>query len=215
MTNSHFDPRDCKDIGYLTAPLDYNGEIPDYTINGDNVKTYAIYMNASGYAPAYVLANSYDDNEFLGWYDGNANLLSTSNALEEREISEMPKGTSVFAKFSERQNTSDERYTIKISSRSNMVGSPGFIGFESGKLQRADQEIVVDDGTMVTIYAEGNMGNDDSDFGEEPWWYYIKGFYENNIALKTFNDINKVTAQYTFTARSNRTIYVDFIYYKR
>lgn len=215
LTNSHFDPRDCKDIGYLTAPLDYNGEIPDYTINGDNVKTYAIYMNASGYAPAYVLANSYDDNEFLGWYDGNANLLSTSNALEEREILEMPKGTSVFAKFSERQNTSDERYTIKISSRSNMVGSPGFIGFESGKLQRADQEIVVDDGTMVTIYAEGNMGNDDSDFGEEPWWYYIKGFYENNIALKTFNDINKVTAQYTFTARSNRTIYVDFVYHKR
>lgn len=219
LMNEHSDERDCINIGFLTAPFDYEGEIPDYTINHiDGVKTYAIYRPADSlYPPTYIQANSYSDNEFLGWYDNNKKLYSKDPQLSDFEIDQnFAYGEHIYAAFTNRPSSSDERYTIKISSRNNMAGSPGFIGFESGKLQRADQEIVVEDGTIVTVYAEGDMGNDDSDFGEQPWWYYIKGFYaENNTALKTFNDINKVTAQYTFTVRSNRTIYVDFIYHKR
>lgn len=217
LTNSHFDPRDCSDIGYLTAPLDYNGEIPDYTINSDNVKTYAIYKDASGYAPVYVQANSYSDNEFLGWYDGNANLLSTYSSLEETEISEMQKGTSIFAKFSERQSTSDESYTINVVARSwdgSWHLSPnGFVGFDSNYTKTT---IIAKHGDTVTVYAEGKTGNDDSDYGTEPWWYYVKGFYTpSHSALLTFNDVDKYVAQYTFEAKMNQDIYVEFVYYKR
>lgn len=217
LTNSHFDPRDCSDIGYLTAPLDYNGEIPDYTINSDNVKTYAIYKDASGYAPVYVQANSYSDNEFLGWYDGNANLLSTFSSLEEREISEMQKGTSIFAKFSERQSTSDESYTINVVARSwdgSWHFSPnGFVGFDSNYTKTT---IIAKHGDTITVYAEGKTGNDDSDYGTEPWWYYVKGFYTpSHSALLTFNDVDKYVAQYTFEAKMNQDIYVEFVYYKR
>lgn len=219
LMNEHLDERDCANIGFLTAPFNYNGEIPDYVIdNTEGVKTYTIYRaEGDAYPPTFIQANSYSDNKFLGWYRQNKDLYSIDNQLTDMEMDrELEFGEHIYAAFSNRQNTSDKKYTIKISSRSNTAGSGGVIGFESGKLQRASQEITVNEGTTITIYAEGDRGNNDSDYGQQPWWYYIKGFYTgNNTALKTYNDINKTTAQYTFTVRSNRTIYIDFVYHKR
>lgn len=216
--NEHMDERDCINIGYITAPLEYNDELPDYTVDEvDGVKTYAIYRQPNGYPPTFVVANSYSDNEFLGWYDKNQNLYSTNKELSDREMDlDFQKGDHIYAAFTLRKVPSDKKYTIQINSRSDNGLLGGLIGFAPGNLQSVKQTIVVNDGDKVTIYAEGRSGNNDSDFGEQPWWYYIKGIYlENSTPLQTYNDINKMTAQYSFIARSNRTIFIDFVYHKR
>lgn len=77
--------------------------------------------------------------------------------------------------------------------------------------------LTVNYGETVTVYAKGDEGNHDSDYGTESWWYYIKGFYNSDhVIYKASNgDINTTNDTYTFKATENRTIYVDFIYYKR
>lgn len=220
LMNDHLDERNCTNIGFLTAPLDYEGEIPDYTINdADGVKTYAIYRPAGSiYPPTYIQANSYSDNKFLGWYDQNKDLYSTYKELDDREIAENFKsGNHIYAVFTTRQNTSDESYTINVYARtwdgSWSTTANGSVGFDSSYSKTT---IIAEHGTSVTIYAEGKQGNYDSDWGTEPWWYYIKGFYTpSHSALQVFNDVDKLTAQYTFKATSNRDIYVEFVYYRR
>ena len=219
LLNEHLDERDCLDIGYLTAPLDYAGEIPDYTINDDGVKTYAIYRpSGSLYPPVYIRANSYSDNKFLGWYDQDKNLYSTDPELSDREMEEnFNAGNHIYAAFTARPNTSDESYTINVYARTwdgswdaNVKGS---VGFDSNYSKTT---IVAKHGTSVTIYAEGEQGNYDSDYGTAAWWYYIKGFYTSSHSpLQVFNDVEKLTAQYTFKATSNKDIYVEFVYYRR
>lgn len=220
LMNDHLDERDCANIGFLTAPLDYEGEIPDYTINdADGVKTYAIYRPVGSiYPPVYIQANSYSDNKFLGWYDQNKDLYSTNKELDEREIAEnFESGNHIYAVFTTRQNTSDESYTINVYARtwdgSWSTTANGSVGFDPSYSKTT---IIAEHGTSVTIYAEGKQGNYDSDWGNEPWWYYIKGFYTpSHSALQVFNDVDKLTAQYTFKATSNRDIYVEFVYYRR
>jgi len=92
----------------------------------------------------------------------------------------------------------------------------GMVGFSPNPTLITDN-LTVNYGETVTVYAKGDEGNHDSDYGTESWWYYIKGFYNSDhVIYKASNgDINTTNDTYTFKATENRTIYVDFIYYKR
>lgn len=66
--------RECYNIGYITAPWDYEGEIPTYTIDErTGIKTYKVYGDP--YPPLTIEANSHSDNKFLGWYDEDGVLF--------------------------------------------------------------------------------------------------------------------------------------------
>lgn len=70
-------------------------------------------------------------------------------------------------------------------------------------------------GTRVTVYGLGRNGNDDSDWQNAPWWYYVNGFYTAGGTKLIGFDFNHVSASYTFTVTKNMDIYADFVYYKR
>ena len=117
-------------------------------------------------------------------------------------------------------NTSQMTVTITVVSRTWYTNkwleqTGGMVGFSPNPTLIADKKTVMYDET-VTVYAAGKEGNDDSDYLTEPWWYYITGFYNSyHSPYKTVSGINVLENSYTFKAKNDVTIYVDFQYYKR
>ena len=149
-------------------------------------------------------------NSFLA--DQNADLFIT-----QRIYDTYPDNTTFCYSF---MDPSQKTVTINILSRtwqSNkwLEQAGGMVGFSSIPTLIADKKTVKYNET-VTVYAKGKEGNDDSDYGTETLWYYVAGFYNSaHSAYKVNSGINVLESSYTFKAKNDITIYVDFQFYKK
>lgn len=175
----------------------------------ENGKTYYI-------VPGTHYATLVDKWEVNGTtIPSDQNGVFTLNSITGKQY---PNNTTFYYNFAD---SSTKTCTITvISSTWNSNGwytqPHGAVGFSPNPTLITDN-LTVNYGETVTVYAKSDEGNYDSDYGAEPWWYYIKGFYNNNHVIyeASNGDINTTNDTYTFKATGNRTIYVDFIYYKR
>lgn len=112
------------------------------------------------------------------------------------------------------------KYTITLHAdhydNGSWVGTVGnYVGFNSNDINHKTISQEFEYGTRVTVYGLGRNGNDDSDWQNAPWWYYVNGFYTAGGAKLIGFDFNHLSASYTFTVTKNIDIYADFVYYQR
>ena len=110
--DEQLEPRDSYDLGFITAPGEYDDELLDYTIDEKfGIKTYAVYGNP--YPPIAIEANPKGDNQFLGWYYESGELFTSLSTLDDQDI-EYLQGSEIYASFSRRAVDRIATVTIRL-----------------------------------------------------------------------------------------------------
>ena len=214
FTDEQFDERGGVDAG--TLQIMGEGEAERHT-STSNTLIYALYDDGGHYPNLYIEKNS--NYEFVGWYyDGS--LLSSSLELSDMDlyVANITKGATILAAF--KKVSGGGKYTITLHAdhydNGSWVGTVGnYVGFSSDDINHKTISKEFEYGTRVTVYGLGRNGNDDSDWQNAPWWYYVNGFYTAGGTKLIGFDFNHVSASYTFTVTKNIDIYADLVYYKR
>lgn len=214
FTDEQFDERGGVDAG--TLQIMGEGEAERHT-STSNTLIYALYDDGGHYPNLYIEKNS--NYEFVGWYyDGS--LLSSSLELSDMDlyVANITKGATILAAF--KKVSGGGKYTITLHAdhydNGSWVGTVGnYVGFSSDDINHKTISKEFEYGTRVTVYGLGRNGNDDSDWQNASWWYYVNGFYTAGGTKLIGFDFNHVSASYTFTVTKNMDIYADFVYYKR
>ena len=214
FTDEQFDERGGVDAG--TLQIMGEGEAERHT-STSNTLIYALYDDGGHYPNLYIEKNS--NYEFVGWYyDGS--LLSSSLELSDMDlyVANITKGATILAAF--KKVSGGGKYTITLHAdhydNGSWVGTVGnYVGFSSDDINHKTISKEFEYGTRVTVYGLGRNGNDDSDWQNASWWYYVNGFYTAGGTKLIGFDFNHVSASYTFTVTRNMDIYADFVYYKR
>lgn len=127
------------------------------------------------------------------------------------------KGATIHAAF--KKVSGGGKYTITLHADhydNGWIGTVGnYVGFSDDDINHKTVSKEFEYGTRVTVYGLGRSGNNDSDWQNAPWWYYIGGFYTAGHTKLIGFDFNHVSASYTFTVTKSMDIYADFIYYKK
>ena len=217
----------------LTAKFQQNGKTFNFIVNGDGwlewwddrdvAFSVTLTRNELGYSRRHYVRPVPNQ----GWeldldeWDVNGSKEPSDQAgvfqITPDIYDRYPDNTTFCYNF---MNPSQKTVTITVVSRTWQSGkwieqAGGMVGFSSNPTLITDKKTVKYDET-VTVYAKGKEGNDDGDYGTEPWWYYIAGFYNSTHSPYKINSgINILESSYTFKAKDNMTIYVDFQLYKR